>query len=66
MDFFYDEVLQYCMVDCVPIYPRDLSGHSTGSGPYYLGYEAGVYEYWKQPLTKQDCRRLGLAERFGK
>ena len=66
VDFFYDEVLQYCMVDCVPIYPRDLSGHSTGSGPYYLGYEAGVYEYWKQPLTKQDCRRLGLAERFGK
>jgi uracil-DNA glycosylase family 4 len=66
VEFFIDEVLPYCMVDQVPIYPRDLSGQPTGTGPYYLGYEAGVYEYWKQTLYKDDCRRLGLAERFGK
>lgn len=61
-----DEVLPECMIDKVPICPCDLDGIPTGEGPFRLGIDTEVAVNWGIKLTKDDCRKLGVPERFGK
>jgi uracil-DNA glycosylase family 4 len=51
----------------IPVYPTKLDGTPIeGKGPYYLGSEIEVCEYWGEQLTKADCERLAIPAEFGK
>ena len=61
--WFVDEVLEECMSRRVPIYPRDLDGVPLpGVGPYFLGVDTEVCQYWGEPLTRDWGMENGLPE----
>lgn len=51
---YVDEVLPACMVNGVPIFPRNVDGSPTGTGPYYLGIDTDVNINWGvKPLPNE-------------
>lgn len=63
----YEHVLHVCeyalptfMRKSVPLYPTKLDGIPTGDGPYYLGIEAEVMQYWGEGLTTEEAKKLNL------
>ena len=66
LDHFVDKVIPACMSKGCPVYPTDLNGMPTGSGPYYLGNSVDVEQYWSQPLSDMDCRRLGVNVKYAR
>jgi uracil-DNA glycosylase family 4 len=61
-----DEVLPTCMSKNVSIYSCKLDGtrRPGGSGPYNLGIATEVFTKWSIPLTKEDCKVMGIPDRF--
>jgi len=61
-----DEVLPTCMSNRVNIYSCKLDGsvRPGDSGPYNLGIATEVFTKWSIPLTKEDCKVMGIPERF--
>jgi hypothetical protein len=53
-------VLPTYMRNSVPLYPTKLDGIPTGDGPYYLGIEAEVMEYWGESLSNDQASKFGL------
>jgi len=53
-------VLPTYMREAVPIYPTDLDGMPTGTGPYTLGIEAEVMNHWGEMLTFAEAVKHGL------
>lgn len=53
-------VLPTYMRNSVPLYPSKLDGIPTGDGPYYLGIEAEVMQYWGEGLTDAEAIKLGI------
>jgi len=61
-----DEVLPVCMVDKVGIYSCKLDGsiREGDCGPFHLGIATEVFTKWSIPLTQEDCKVMGIPERF--
>jgi hypothetical protein len=61
-----DNVLPICMSDKVDIRSCNLDGTPRGgkSGPFHLGIATEVFTKWSIPLTKEDCKVMGIPERF--
>jgi len=57
---FCEHVLPYCMRQRVPIWPTGLDGSPLDSGPYYLGIEADVMEYWGTKLSAERATELSI------
>lgn len=58
------EVLPHCMVRCVPIYPSDLAGRPQGTGPFYLGTDTEVCEYWGVHMMPDQCLARGFSPKL--
>jgi hypothetical protein len=58
-------VLPTYMRKAVPIYPSTLEGIPTGDGPYYLGIEAEVMNYWGEKLVYAEAVERGLPTGHG-
>jgi uracil-DNA glycosylase family 4 len=61
----YDEVLPLCMSELAPIYPVDLAGMPTGTGPYRLGIGRDVNIFWGQDMFPNDLWEVDLPPRLG-
>ena len=61
-----EDVLPICMSDKVSIYSCGLDGkiRAEGGGPYHLGIATEVFTKWSIPLTKEDCKVMGIPDRF--
>jgi uracil-DNA glycosylase family 4 len=61
-----EDVLPTCMSKKVSIYSCGLDGKIRASegGPYQLGIATEVFTKWSIPLTKEDCKVMGIPERF--
>lgn len=59
-----DRVLPTCMSQRVPIYPCDLDGLPSGSGPHYLGIDTSICLNWGLKMTLEDCQRLGIDPKY--
>lgn len=59
-------VLAVNMSDRVDIWPTRLNGRPTGAGPYHLGIDVEVFQYWGESLSKDFCRANGIPETYGK
>jgi uracil-DNA glycosylase family 4 len=61
-----ENVLPSCMSNKVDIYSCHLDGtrRSGDSGPYNLGIATEVFTKWSIPLTKEDCKSMGIPEKF--
>jgi hypothetical protein len=66
LDHFVKRVIPACMSKGCPVYPTDLNGFPTGSGPYFLGNSVDVEQYWSQPMSPMDCRRLGVPVEYAR
>jgi uracil-DNA glycosylase family 4 len=53
-------VLPTYMREAVPIYPTNLDGIPSGTGPYTLGIEADVMNHWGETLTYMEATSHGL------
>jgi uracil-DNA glycosylase family 4 len=63
----YDKVLPECMTDLVDVWPADLNGYPLEcEKAYHMGIDREIMLRWGEKVTKEDCRRLGIPERFGK
>lgn len=61
-----DEVLPTCMSNRVDIFSCKLDGsiREGDSGPYHLGIATEVFTKWSIPLNKEDCKVMGIPDRF--
>lgn len=61
-----DKVLPMCMSDKVSVYSCGLDGAMRvgDCGPFHLGIATEVFTKWSIPLTKEDCKVMGIPERF--
>jgi uracil-DNA glycosylase family 4 len=61
-----EDVLPTCMSEKVSIYSCGLDGkiRAEGGGPYHLGIATEVFTKWSIPLTKDDCKVMGIPDRF--
>lgn len=66
LEYVIDDLIPYAMQQCVPIYPSALDGSPRPGGPYYLGLDVVVEKYWGEAYSLDDCKRLGIPERFAK
>jgi hypothetical protein len=66
VDFVVDEVLPFCMEECVPIYPTTLGGIplKIKRDHYNLRTDTEVFKYWGEDLTVEQCDRFGLSHRY--
>ncbi len=64
IEYVVDELIPYCMRDCVPIYPSHLDGTPLGTGPYNLGLDTTVENHWGEHYTRQECEDYGIPIRF--
>ena len=55
-----EHVFPKYMRKAVPIYPSDLEGVKTGSGPYYLGAEVEVMNHWGETLSAAEAEARGI------
>lgn len=54
------EVLPFCMVDQVPIYPTHLDGMPNNTGPYKLAVECEPYLWWGELMTPAQHLATGV------
>lgn len=66
VDRVIKEVLPLNMCRRVPLYPTDLAGVPTGTGPYYMGIDTEVSWHWGERLSMAECREWGIPEEYGK
>lgn len=66
VEWVVDTVLPKCMCDMVEIRSCNLDGtmRRGESGPFHLGIATEVFTKWSIPLTKEDCKVMGIPERF--
>lgn len=65
LDWVCNDVIPTCMGDRVPVYPTGLDGTPRAGGPYHLQVPPpDVFTKWSVPLTKADCARLEIAEKY--
>ena len=64
IEYVVDELVPYCMQECVPIYPSHLDGKPLGTGPYRLGCDTTVENHWGEHFTKAECERYDIPIRF--
>lgn len=60
--FVAEVIIPWAMRTMVPIYPADLSGEPTGTGPYYLGAEAEVMSHWGELLTQEEAKMCNATQ----
>lgn len=67
VDWVVNEVLPVCMSDRVNVYPCRLDGtRYTDAGPFHLQVPPpDIFLRWSVPITKQECRDLGISENYG-
>jgi DNA polymerase I-like protein with 3'-5' exonuclease and polymerase domains len=53
-------VIETAMCKKHPIYPADLSGMPLPGGPYHLGLDFEVSEFWSEPISDDRKRELGI------
>jgi DNA polymerase I-like protein with 3'-5' exonuclease and polymerase domains len=53
-----DEVIPACLIDAVPIIPRQPDGTRVERGPYHFAIETEVFERWGIPLGDDELRGL--------
>lgn len=54
------KLIQWAMVEKVPIYPSTLDGVPRGDGPYFLGLDFQVESHWGEPYTEAQQIELGM------
>ena len=66
VEWVVDTVLPVCMSEKVEIRSCNLDGtmRRGDSGPFHLGIATEVFTKWSIPLTKGDCKVMGIPERF--
>jgi DNA polymerase I-like protein with 3'-5' exonuclease and polymerase domains len=57
-------LIKWAMTDMVPIYPTNLSGEPTGTGPFHLGTDISVSHHWSEAWSYEDAVRLGIPTEF--
>ena len=67
VDWVVNEVLPVCMTDRVDVYPCRLDGtRYTDARPYHLQVPPpDIFTKWSVPITKEECRQLGINESYG-
>ena len=65
VEYICKQLIPWAMCECVPIYPTTLDGVPTGAGPYHLGTDVEVAEWWGEKLSQDRCRELGIPAEFG-
>ncbi len=66
VDYICGQLIPWAMCQSVPIYPTTLDGVPTGEGPYFLGTDVEVAEWWGEKLSQDRCRELGIPVVYGK
>lgn len=59
-----DEVLPFCMTQCVPVVPADLSGVHFKCSPYHLVSDYEISVNWGANLTHEQAETLGIPSRL--
>lgn len=59
-------LIEWAMCKAHPIYPAALDGLPVEGGPYHLGLDFEVSEYWGEQVTAERCTQLGMPVDFGK
>lgn len=65
VEYICKTLIPWAMCENVPIYPTTLDGVPTGDGPYFLGTDVEVAEWWGEKLTQERCAELGIPAEFG-
>lgn len=61
-----DEILPYCMVDRVPIYPTYLDGKPKPvEEPFYLGIDVEVGKHWGELLLPDEFEHCEISPSYG-
>jgi uracil-DNA glycosylase family 4 len=58
------QALPTCMCDNVPIYPSDLDGVPTGTGPYHFGIDTKIGLAWGQQIDTEAGLALGIPQAY--
>jgi hypothetical protein len=65
VEYICNQLIPWAMCEMVPIYPTTLDGVPTGKGPYRLGTDVEVAEWWGEKLSQERCKELGVPVEFG-
>jgi hypothetical protein len=65
VEYICKQLIPWAMCEMVPIYPTTLDGVPTGGGPYHLGTDVEVAEWWGEELSQERCVELGVPTEFG-
>lgn len=67
LDWVIEDVIPTCMSKRVEVYPCRLDGtRYDHAGPYHLQVPPpDIFCKWSVPVTKEECRKLGINERYG-
>jgi hypothetical protein len=67
VDWVVNEVLPTCMTKRVGVYPCRLDGtRYDHAGPYHLQVPPpDIFVKWSVPITKEECRQMGINESYG-
>ena len=65
VEYICKQLIPWAMCQMVPIYPTTLDGVPTGEGPYHLGTDVEVAEWWGEKLSQERCAELGVPAEFG-
>lgn len=61
-----EEVIPVNMSKRLEIWPTTLDGIPTGAGPYHLGTDIEIFDYWGEHLSAAFCREHGIPEKYAK
>jgi hypothetical protein len=64
LDYVINELIPYCMIKSVPIYPTSLEGIATGEGPYNFSVDITVERRWGEKFSLEECQRFGIPEQY--
>lgn len=67
VDWVVNDVLPTCMSNRVEVYPCHLDGtRYTQAGPYHLQVPPpDIFRKWSVPVTKEECKQMGISESYG-
>ena len=67
LDWVVNDVIPTCMSERVEVFPCSLDGtRYSDSGPFHLQVPPpDIYSRWSVPITKDECRCLGISESYG-
>ena len=67
VDWVVNDVIPTCMSKRVEVYPCHLDGtRYTQAGPFHLQVPPpDIFRKWSVPVTKEECKQMGISESYG-